>query len=80
MRRILGVYALAAYAFLYLPLVILAIFSFNASRFTVWQGFSLEWYRALLRDRDLLESAGNSMVIALVSTRRRKPSSTRPKP
>ena len=36
-----------AYAFLHLPLLILAVFSFNASRFTVWQGFSLQWYRGV---------------------------------
>jgi spermidine/putrescine transport system permease protein len=50
------------------PLAILAIFSLNASRFSVWQGFSLRWYRALFADRDLLESAANSLIIAIVAT------------
>jgi len=51
-----------------LPLLILAIFSVNASRFTAWQGLSLHWYQAMLADRDLLESAGNSLAIAVAST------------
>ena len=68
MKRGLAVYAIAIYAFLHLPLLILAIFSVNTSRFTAWQGFSLHWYAAMLADRDLLESAGNSLAIAVAST------------
>ena len=61
-------YAAGAYAFLHLPLLILAVFSFNASRFTVWQGFSFHWYQAAFADRDLLESALNSLIIAVGAT------------
>src|SRR5579863_127380 len=68
MKRGLGFYAIAAYAFLHLPLLILAIFSFNSSKFTVWEGFSLNWYRAALADRDLIESAINSLIIAVSAT------------
>jgi len=68
MKRGLAVYGIAMYAFLHLPLLILAIFSVNTSRFTAWQGFSLHWYAAMLADRDLLESAGNSLAIAVAST------------
>ena len=47
-------------AFLYLPIVILVIYSFNASRLvTVWGGWSLRWYAALLEDRALLEAASD---------------------
>ena len=68
MKRWLAVYAAAVYGFLHLPLVILAVFSFNASRFTVWQGFSLHWYAEIFRDTQLMEAAWNSVVIALAST------------
>ena len=68
MKRGLTVYATAVYAFLHVPLVILAIFSVNSSRFTAWQGFSWQWYGAMFADRDLLEAAGNSLLIAVVST------------
>ena len=64
----LGLYAVGAFAFLHLPLLILAIFSFNSSRFTVWEGFSLRWYTAALRDSQLTESALNSLIIAFVAT------------
>ncbi len=63
--RKLGLYAIAAYAFLYVPLVILAIFSFNKSKFTVWQGFSLQWYRF---DSDLIDASMNSLIIAICAT------------
>jgi spermidine/putrescine transport system permease protein len=68
MTRWLGLYAAAAFAFLYVPLVVLTIFSFNSSRFTVWRGFSLRWYEAALRDPQLAEATWNSIVIALVAT------------
>jgi spermidine/putrescine transport system permease protein len=67
MKRWLAVYAVAFYAFLHLPLAVLAAFSFNASRFTVWEGFSLRWYAAMLRDPQLMEGAVNSVIIALAA-------------
>jgi putrescine transport system permease protein len=55
-------------AFLYLPIVILVIYSFNASRLvTVWGGWSLSWYRELLRDEAVLEAAWASLRIAALS-------------
>ena len=68
MKRGLAVYAAAMYVFLHAPLLVLAVFSLNASKFTVWQGLSLGWYRAAFSDARLLESAGNSLLIALVAT------------
>lgn len=56
------------YAFLYLPLVSVVIYSFNDSRLvTLWGGFSLRWYRSLLQDEAILSSALLSLEIALVS-------------
>jgi putrescine transport system permease protein len=55
-------------AFLYLPIVILVIYSFNASRLVaVWGGWSMRWYAQLAGDISLLESAFISLRIALVS-------------
>jgi putrescine transport system permease protein len=55
-------------AFLYLPIVILVVYSFNASRLvTVWGGWSLRWYAALIEDSALQEAAANSLLIAFVS-------------
>jgi len=67
-RRGLAIYAAAAYAFLHLPLATLIVFSFNASRFTLWEGFSLRWYQAVFTDADMADAARNSVVIAIVST------------
>src|SRR6266851_1881508 len=55
-------------AFLYLPIVILVIYSFNASRLvTVWGGWSTRWYVELIHDRAMLESAWVTLRIALLS-------------
>ena len=55
-------------AFLYLPIVILVIYSFNASRLvTVWGGWSLRWYRELLHDEAMLEAALMSFRVAAAS-------------
>jgi spermidine/putrescine transport system permease protein len=68
MKRALAGYSIAVYLFLHVPLLILAVFSFNASKLTVWSGFSLEWYRVAFADRDLLESSANSLIIGLSAT------------
>lgn len=61
--------ALLVYAFLYLPLTIVVAYSFNDSRLNAeWVGFTLHWYRLLLQDEEMLMAAGNSLLIALVSS------------
>jgi spermidine/putrescine transport system permease protein len=65
--RLLPAYAVFAYLFLHVPLLVLVAFSFNASKFTVWQGFSLDWYRVIFHDPQLAEAAGNSVIIAFAS-------------
>ena len=61
--------ALAVYAFLYLPLAIVVVYSFNDSRLNAeWVGFTWHWYQVLLHDEDMLIAAGNSLFIALVSS------------
>jgi spermidine/putrescine transport system permease protein len=67
-RRALALYAAAAFAFLHLPLIVLGVFSFNQSRFSVWEGFSLRWYAAAFNDMQLAEATVNSLVIAFAST------------
>lgn len=55
-------------AFLYLPIVILIIYSFNESRLvTVWAGWSLRWYRELLHDTAILNAAWVSLRVAFLS-------------
>jgi putrescine transport system permease protein len=55
-------------AFLYVPIAILVIFSFNASRLvTVWGGWSIRWYVELFNDGAILEAAGVSIRLAALS-------------
>ena len=55
-------------AFLYLPIAILVIYSFNASRLvTVWGGWSLRWYSEFFTDDAMLAAAAMSLRVAAVS-------------
>jgi spermidine/putrescine transport system permease protein len=55
--------------FLYLPLVAVAVFSVNATRYgLVWRGFTLDWYTKLIQNEFILEAAWNTLVLAVVST------------
>ena len=55
-------------AFLYAPIAILIVYSFNASRLvTVWGGWSIRWYVAILEDRAMIDAALTSLGIALLS-------------
>lgn len=67
-RQALGLYAVLVYAFLHVPLLVLAVFSFNSSKFTVWRGFSLDWYKAAFHDSSLIEASLNSLIIAVVAS------------
>ena len=66
--RPLAVFALGAYAFLHLPVLVLMAFSFNQSRFTVWTHLSLKWYRELAGSARILEALGNSLLVAVAAT------------
>lgn len=57
----------AVYAFLYLPIFVLILFSFNSGRSSVWQGFSTEGYEALMSDSQMLDGLWVSLRIALIS-------------
>jgi spermidine/putrescine transport system permease protein len=66
---LLGGNAALAFGFLYLPVVILIIFSFNETRsVAVFSGFSTQWYVRLAGNSELLEAARNSLLVALITT------------
>ena len=67
-NRLLSGYALLVYAFLFLPIVILIVFSFNDSEDNfAWTGFTLAWYPVLFSNEDLLEALVNTLRVALVA-------------
>ncbi len=70
MRRYLKIAYLAfIYLFLYTPIAILVVYSFNDSKFsTNWQGFTLSWYAKLFSDGPLMEAFANSLIIAFSSS------------
>ncbi|MEM7124438.1 MAG: ABC transporter permease [Pseudomonadota bacterium] len=74
-RRLLSalppaVYIVAIYTFIFLPVVVLVLFSFQDGRLPVppLKGLSTRWYEAIFADRDLMGALGNSIVVAVVSS------------
>jgi spermidine/putrescine transport system permease protein len=66
---LLGTNAAFVFGFLYLPVIILILFSFNNTRsVAVFGGFSTEWYVALSQNTDLLDAARNSLLVGLITT------------
>jgi len=67
-NRWLTAFAVAIYAFLFAPIVVLIVFSFNNSRRTfVWRGFTLDWYPRLFENDDLLDALRITMEVAVVA-------------
>lgn len=68
-RRWLLAHTALVYLFLWLPIGVLAVFSFNSGKQTaVWRGFTLDWYRRLLANDALLASVRNSLIAAALTT------------
>ncbi len=64
-RWLQRLYASLVYGFLYLPLVVVAVFSFNNSKYSLaWHGFTLQWYEKLWQNSSLMTAALNSLLIA----------------
>jgi len=62
------IWLLAGYAFLYIPIATLIVFSFNESQMvTLWSRFSLRWYRAIVHDTELIDGFVTSLKIALMT-------------
>ncbi|PJF48923.1 MAG: ABC transporter permease subunit [Chloroflexi bacterium] len=61
--------ALFTFAFLYVPIVVLIVFSFNSARTgATWQSFTLQWYDRVFSNTRILEAAANSLIVATLST------------
>jgi len=61
--------SLAVYAFLYVPLAVVVLFSFNDSELNAqWVGFTTRWYGKLAGDMDMIHAAANSLFIAIVAS------------
>ena len=70
MKAMIWAYMAAAYAFIFLPVVVLVVFSFQDGRLPVppLQGVSLRWYQTILSDPALMAALLNSLIVAVVSS------------
>lgn len=67
-RRLGMAWVWLVYAFLYLPIIVVIVYSFNASKYsTTWSGFTLDWYAKLLANTPLVDAALNSLTVATLS-------------
>ncbi|EJA3830299.1 spermidine/putrescine ABC transporter permease PotC [Salmonella enterica] len=67
-RLLRGGFMTAIYAYLYIPIIILIVNSFNSSRFGInWQGFTTKWYELLVNNDSLLQAAQHSLTMAIFS-------------
>jgi spermidine/putrescine transport system permease protein len=68
-QQLLLANAILVFAFFYIPIIVLIIFSFNAGRVpTVWEGFSFRWYTELANDEAILRAFRNTMIVTFAST------------
>lgn len=68
-RFTLTLVTLLTFVFLYAPIIVLIIFSFNSARLgAVWQGFTLNWYERMFNNRTIMDAALTSLIVAALST------------
>ncbi|HEY77380.1 MAG TPA: ABC transporter permease [Thermoflexia bacterium] len=70
LARLLALHGVLGYLFLYAPIVVLVIYSFNASRYAsgAWRGFTLDWYARLFTNEAIGAALRNTLIVAGVST------------
>ena len=68
-KHLKNIYVGLVFLFLYLPIIILVVYSFNSSKMNiVFESFTFDWYKNLLLNKELIEAFKNTMIIALTST------------
>ena len=68
MKILSRIYTRLIFLFLYAPIVVLVVFSFNQSKSrSVWKGFSMRWYENLFRDHMILEALWTSIEVAVIA-------------
>jgi len=61
-------YTFMVYLFMYLPIVVVIVFSFNKGRFAIWTGFDLKWYKMMLGNKEVIGAAINSIILAVTAS------------
>ncbi len=66
---LLRIYAVLAFAYIYIPILLLIIFSFNTQKLNIqWEGFTFHWYQELFKDQEVILAVRNTLTIAMIST------------
>ena len=69
LKRFSYVYSVLIFTFLYAPIVVLIIFSFNSNKSRAkWGGFTLDWYRELFSDSEIISSLTTTLTVAILSS------------
>ena len=65
----LRLFSFLVYAYIYLPILILIVFSFNTQKLNIrWEGFTFKWYEVLFNDSNVMLATRNTLMIAFIST------------
>ena len=65
-KTLKNIFIALVFIFLFLPIIILVIYSFNTSKMNIiFEGFTFEWYKTMLTNTDLLEAFANTLIIAI---------------
>lgn len=68
-KSLARIYTVLIFFFLYAPIIVLIIFSFNSSKSTAnWSGFSLKWYSELFRDKNIMKALYYTLLCAVISS------------
>ncbi len=68
-KAVSKIYIVLVFFFLYMPIGVLIVNSFNASKSrTVWTGFTLDWYKKLFTNQTIIQSLGNTMIVAAIAS------------
>ncbi len=68
-KRLLTIFSVFVFAFFYIPILVLMLFSFNDSKLgTVWTGFTFDWYIKLFNNQQIIDAFFNSLFVAVVTT------------
>lgn len=68
-RGLSKLYTFLVFAFLYLPIAVIIVFSFNTSKMNIkFEGFTFDWYKTLPSNEVLIEAYGNTLIVGITST------------
>lgn len=68
MKTLSKIYMVVIFVFLYAPIIVMTVFSFNNSKSrSVWNGFTLDWYKKLLSDESIIDALKTTLIVAVIA-------------